>query len=951
MDATLRAVLLGTVLTVRLGAAEVWTPLFDGTSLKGWHRAGYVNGQAEYTVQDGCIVGTTRKGTPNSFLCADKTYANFILEFEFQVPAGMNSGVQIRSICDPQVNKGRVHGYQVEIDPSARAWTAGIYDEGRRGWLYNLTHIEKERGKEAAAAARQAFKADAWNHVRVEASGPHLRTWLNGVPVADLTDSMTLSGVIALQVHATDDPTPKQVRWRNLRLQELPGTAAAVDAWQALRAWRYAQPRTAWRAVEEEVAGTPDSAWAPLEAKLLTVLDDDTATGDARGVVCAWLGRRGSPQAASRLAQLVGRKDISAAAVRALCQLPHAGVGEALRKALSLDLPASELGTVAMALGERREEAALADLAALAGHADSGVRRAAVGALGHLGTLAAEERLRSLPPTPDLQPARVEALLNCAERARQDGDRSRAERLSREVLGMKEPESITAAALTVLTDTLGAGALPDILTALTEGPQQRRAVAAQRLATLPGETVSREVAAALGGLPPEARILALNALGVRADPAAAPAAAGLLKSNDEGTRVAAARLLQVVGRPTDVPALLDLAAGTGPGADAALQALARAPSPAVEQALVADLPNSTAAPRRLATLKALGLRGSTQTVPLALELLAKADGETQRACWRTLRDLAGPEHLPALLTALTATPDGPGRREAERAAAECLRRQPDATAASQAVLAALAAAPTAVRPTLVALLGQCRSEPACTALVPLLQDPDAQCRYEAVKALGEWPSDAPYAALRAYAATTDQETHHVMAIRGCLRLLDVSAGLDEAERLRRLDELAGSARRDAEKEQIRTARVALRISAVKVLSGKACAVIPRGFVKDGKVYTDRLYTFTDVPALLAGGVQIATAMDDKSSKGPGFLSFRISAPATVVVAYDGRAKTVPDWLKDWKALEPVLKSTDAGCPLRLFAKPFPAGSVALPGNSPVAGVGAMYIVGVLPAGQ
>ncbi len=446
MDATLRAILLGTVLTFRLGAADVWTPLFDGTSLKGWHRAGDVNGQAEYTVQDGCIVGTTRKGTPNSFLCADKTYANFILEFEFQVPAGMNSGVQIRSICDPQVNKGRVHGYQVEIDPSARAWTAGIYDEGRRGWLYNLTQIEKERGKEAAAAARQAFKADAWNHVRVEASGPRLRTWLNGVAVADLTDSMTLSGVIALQVHATDDPTPKQVRWRNLRLQELPATAAAVDAWQALRAWRYAQPRTAWRAIEEEVAGTPDSAWAPLETKLLTVLDDDTATGDARSVVCAWLGRRGSPQAVSRLAQLVGQKDISAAAVRALCQLPHAGVGEALRKALNLNLPASELGTLAMALGERREEAALADLAALAGHADNGVRRAAVGALGRLGTPAAEECLRRLPPTPDLQPSRVEALLNCAERARQDGDRSRAERLCREVLGMKEPESVTAAA-------------------------------------------------------------------------------------------------------------------------------------------------------------------------------------------------------------------------------------------------------------------------------------------------------------------------------------------------------------------------------------------------------------------------------------------------------------------------------------------------------------------------
>lgn len=948
MNATQRATVLCSLLLVALAsAAEAWTPLFDGRTLNGWHRAAYVNGEAEYTVQDSCIVGTTRKGTPNSFLCADRTYANFVLEFEFLVPSGMNSGVQVRSVCDPQINKGRVHGYQIEIDPSARAWTAGIYDEGRRGWLYNLTHIEKERGKEAAEAARRAFKADAWNHIRAEAVGPHLQTWLNGVRVADLTDSMTPAGVIALQVHATDDPTPKQVRWRNLRIQELPATVASEEAWKALRTWRYAQSRVAWRAVETEVATVQGAAWEPLETKLLELLDDGTATPDARALVCGWLGRRGGPQVVARLAQHVGGKELSAAALQALCRLPHPEVSAALRATLGRGLPPGELAAVVTALGERRDEAALDDFARLATHADPNVARAAVTALGRLGTTAAEERLRALPAA--LLAVRTEALLSCAERARLDGDRNRAARLCRELLGMREPETATAAALTVLTDTLGAAALPDVLTALSSESPCRRAVAAQRLATMPGENVGRDTAAALGQWPAAVQVVVLGALVTRADPATAPAAADLLKSKEETVRVAAARLLQVVARPADVPALAELAAGTGPAADAALQALARAPAPAFEQALVAEAQGAAATARRLTVLRAMGQRGSTQTVPLALALLATPDADAQRTSWRVLRDLAGPEHLAALLKALAATPDGPGRREAEKAVAECLRREAVADTACATVLGALKTAAADARPNLVALLGQCRSGQACAALVALLQDPDAQCRYEAVKALAEWPSAEPYNALRAYAAATDQETHHVMALRGCLRLLDVGPELAEAERTRRLDDLAAVARRDQEKEQVRTARQSLRVSQVTARSGKTCVAVPRGFVKGGQLYIDRPYTFTEVPAVLTDAVLVSTAMDDKNSKGTGFLTFRIGVPATVIVGYDGRAKTVPDWLKDWKALEPVLRSTDAGCPLKLFAKAFPAGDVALAGNSPVAGVGAMYIVGVTKA--
>ena len=208
--------------SVPLVSADDWKPLFDGKSLAGWKQRG---GAAKYRVENGEIVGTTVPNTGNSFLCTEKDYGDFILELEFKVHPKMNSGVQIRSQCfdEPKeiehdgktikIPAGRVHGYQVEIDPLKRAWTGGIYDEGRRGWLNDLKDNEP---------ARKAFKQNDWNKFRVECRGDSIKTWLNSVPAADLKDSMTPKGFIALQVHGVGkSEEAMEVSWRNIRIQEL----------------------------------------------------------------------------------------------------------------------------------------------------------------------------------------------------------------------------------------------------------------------------------------------------------------------------------------------------------------------------------------------------------------------------------------------------------------------------------------------------------------------------------------------------------------------------------------------------------------------------------------------------------------------------------------------------------------------------------------------------------
>lgn len=188
---------------------EDWVQLFDGTSLSGWTIRG---GQAHYEVKDGAIVGTTVKGGPNTFLCTARNYADFILELEFKADAGINSGIQIRSESRPDFRNGVVHGYQVEIDTSKRAWSGGIYDESRRGWLNPLRDNPD---------AQAAFKQNEWNHYRIHCFGDHIRTWINGVPAANLRDAETLSGFIALQVHGTNSADPHQISWRNIKILEL----------------------------------------------------------------------------------------------------------------------------------------------------------------------------------------------------------------------------------------------------------------------------------------------------------------------------------------------------------------------------------------------------------------------------------------------------------------------------------------------------------------------------------------------------------------------------------------------------------------------------------------------------------------------------------------------------------------------------------------------------------
>jgi hypothetical protein len=186
--------------------------LFDGKSLKGWKKRA---GSATYEVKDGVIVGTTVNGTGNSFLVTEKEYSDFVLEVDVMLESAKgNSGVQVRSHLDPAGNngQGKVYGKQAEIDPTDRKWSGGVYDEARRQWLYPLT---------LNPTAGNAYKANAYNHLKIECIGDEMKTWINGIPASYVIDTLDKSGFIALQVHGITEASEagKKVYFKNIKLQ------------------------------------------------------------------------------------------------------------------------------------------------------------------------------------------------------------------------------------------------------------------------------------------------------------------------------------------------------------------------------------------------------------------------------------------------------------------------------------------------------------------------------------------------------------------------------------------------------------------------------------------------------------------------------------------------------------------------------------------------------------
>ena len=265
-----------------------WEPLFNGKDFSGFIQ---LNGKAPYRVEDGMLIGKSAMNQENSFMATDVDYEDFILEFDVLCDTSLNSGVQFRSESKPDFLNGRVHGYQCEIDPSDRAWSGGIYDEARRGWLVTL---------QGHRLGQAAYKKDDWNRYRIEAFGDTIRIWLNRVNTANLLDNTTRKGFIAFQVHSigrNEALEGKEIKWKNIRIMtknvranlmqgtvipevnRIPNTLSSREVTDGWKLMFNGNSAAGWRGANKE--NFPDRGWKIGNGEM-TVLRS-TRDGSARG--------------------------------------------------------------------------------------------------------------------------------------------------------------------------------------------------------------------------------------------------------------------------------------------------------------------------------------------------------------------------------------------------------------------------------------------------------------------------------------------------------------------------------------------------------------------------------------------------------------------------------------------------------------------------------------------
>lgn len=507
-----------------------------------------------------------------------------------------------------------------------------------------------------------------------------------------------------------------------------------------------------------------------VETRLLRALDK-SRTRDARIFLCRQMRTIGTDRAVPHLEKWLTDPEVSHAARYALGSMGTDAAMAAMLRALPKAAAPQQVGII-NTLGLKRYDRAVSDTAGLLSSSDPAVVEAAARALGRIGNDAAARALRSAraEASGPMQRCMDRALLVCAERLAADGDNRRAERIYQWFYSPDQPGHIRLAALRGLIITQGprgAGLLTEALQGTD--PDLRRG-AISLISIVPGAEATKVFAELLPSLPADIQELMLYALGDRGDSATAPAIAKATESENEQVRVAAIEALGKVGDASSAAVLARAAAAaTGAGRLIARASLVRLKGPEVNDALM-QLAVSGEPRVRTEAIRALADREATQAVAKLFQAARADDGDVRTEAIRALGRLTDESDLNSLLALAIRPKDSEDRPAIEQAIAAVFARIDDKDRQAGPVLSALDRAPADAKPTLLKLLSRPGTKPALAAVRAGLNDPDANIRDAAVRALSDWPTPEPVADLLDLVRDSQDRTHKVLALRGYVRL-------------------------------------------------------------------------------------------------------------------------------------------------------------------------------------
>jgi HEAT repeat protein len=561
---------------------------------------------------------------------------------------------------------------------------------------------------------------------------------------------------------------------------------------EALKTYRFGGNEAPLNAIAGWVrsAGSDATKRRAVAQSLASVLTSD-ASFDAKQFACRQLALVGGEEQVPALAMLLKDETLAHYAVMALVRIPSIKVNEALRQVLGQSTGKARLEIIA-GLGERRDKEAVGLLATFLKSDDDNLIKVTSDALGGIGDANAIALLREAYVAANLttnnarKDTLAQALLENADRLREAGATGNEREAAASVYEQLQGDSTSplgAGALRGLVLLRGEKSLPLLLDALSKDLSPQQKMAAALSLELPGAAVTKQLGARLPQLSPNGQMLLLSALGERGDVGAAPAIAGLLSSNDEGVRTAAAQAIGAIGDANTVPLLLNLAAtGAKEGRDVARSSLLRLKGQSIDEKLLSLIEKNTAT-HQAEAINSLRERRVTSSIPRILPLVKNNQPEVRLAALTLLRDMAAPSDLTALLEYLPAIAPA-GRGALLDTVAEIARRGKDDSERSAALLKQFSNSKNLNdKADLLMVLGRVGSTSALKTLRSSLGDKAPEIRLAALRGLSGWESDEPLDDLRRVAQNAPDEKTRILAARGYIRLIGLPGNRAPEERL------------------------------------------------------------------------------------------------------------------------------------------------------------------------
>ncbi|NQT51839.1 ThuA domain-containing protein [bacterium] len=575
----------------------------------------------------------------------------------------------------------------------------------------------------------------------------------------------------------------------------------AAQALAKLPAYDYGQPRAPLATLELSIAkasGDPQQKKA-IAARLGGILADPKATVAAKRFICQQLLIVGNDSHVPTLAALLDDVKTVDMARRTLEGIPGEASLAALRGALAKLKDTPLVGAI-NSIGIRRDTQSVPTLAKLLAAKDLAVASAAAEALGRIGTASAADALMALKCPAPLETVIFEATLRCAEALSKGKDPKTGFEIYWKIpLGADAREHRVLAAISGMARAGEARAMPVLLSVLAarSAHPHARAHAMRLAAGMPGEDVTIALSRKLTALESRWQVVLLGVLAERGDRAAAPAVAKLTSTRDAAVQLAAIRALGSLGDARSAQQLARLlAAPEGEVQRAARDGLVRLTGAGVDDALL--LAATAGAPAtRVQMMRILAARRAESAVPKFLAAAREADESIRVGALSALSVLADARAYPQLLGTLADAPSPSTAIAAERAVVAVARGIDDASARAKPVLAALAKAPSQAKPALLRVLAGCGGPEALAAVRAHLADADKATADAAVRALAKWPDGSAAGDLLKLAQGTQDATHRLLAIRGCLRLAQDAkpqARLKMLDSIRRIAQTADAKR-------------------------------------------------------------------------------------------------------------------------------------------------------------